>query len=79
MKTDISDAKSADTDQILPSNTIFELLLAEQRRYALYYLSRKVGQSASRTSLIGSQITRQPTPNGSNRSPSSSTTITCGS
>ncbi|MFC6767302.1 DUF7344 domain-containing protein [Natrinema soli] len=43
MKTDISDANAAETDATLPTNTIFELLLDDQRRYALYYLSRKVG------------------------------------
>ncbi|WP_254525153.1 DUF7344 domain-containing protein [Natrinema caseinilyticum] len=43
MKTDISDADVSGTDVTLPSNTVFELLLDEQRRYALYYLSRKVG------------------------------------
>lgn len=43
MKTDISDATTDETDPSLPSNTIFELLLEEQRRYALYYLSEKVG------------------------------------
>ncbi|WP_226480518.1 DUF7344 domain-containing protein [Natrinema amylolyticum] len=43
MMTDISDAKSVETDGSLPSNTIFELLYDEHRRYALYYLSRRVG------------------------------------
>ncbi|MGQ3411225.1 DUF7344 domain-containing protein [Natrinema sp. LN54] len=43
MKTDTSDANPVGTDRSLPSNTIFELLLEEQRRYALYYLSEKVG------------------------------------
>lgn len=43
MKPDTSDANAVRTDRSLPSNTIFELLLEEQRRYALYYLSEKVG------------------------------------
>ncbi|MDS0475175.1 hypothetical protein [Natrinema sp. 1APR25-10V2] len=43
MKTDISDVNTVETDATLPTNTVFELLLEEQRRYALYYLSRKVG------------------------------------
>ncbi|MBZ6495478.1 DUF7344 domain-containing protein [Natrinema longum] len=43
MTTDISDAKPVDIDPSLAQNTIFELLLEERRRYALYYLSRTVG------------------------------------
>ena len=43
MKTDISDVNAAEADATLPTNTVFELLLEDQRRYALYYLSRKVG------------------------------------
>ncbi|WP_226004186.1 DUF7344 domain-containing protein [Natrinema salinisoli] len=43
MTTDISDAKSMETDGFLSSNTIFELLCDDHRRYALYYLSRRVG------------------------------------
>ncbi|ELY67951.1 DUF7344 domain-containing protein [Natrinema versiforme] len=43
MKTDISDATTAETDSSITSDTIFELLLEEQRRYALYYLSGNLG------------------------------------
>ncbi|QLG49217.1 DUF7344 domain-containing protein [Natrinema halophilum] len=43
MKTDITDGDATGTEATLPPDTVFELLLEEQRRYALYYLSRKVG------------------------------------
>ncbi|WP_254761939.1 DUF7344 domain-containing protein [Natrinema marinum] len=43
MKTDTSDVHTPETDATLSTDTVFELLLDEQRRYALYYLSRRVG------------------------------------
>ncbi|PCR92393.1 DUF7344 domain-containing protein [Natrinema ejinorense] len=43
MTTNISDANPVDIDPPVALNTIFELLLEERRRYALYYLSRNVG------------------------------------
>lgn len=43
MKTDISNVDSFDADARLPTNTVFELLLEERRRYALHYLSQHVG------------------------------------
>ncbi|WP_263017708.1 DUF7344 domain-containing protein [Natronobiforma cellulositropha] len=43
MKTDTSDVEISGTEAVLPANTVFELLLDQRRRYALYYLSRKVG------------------------------------
>ncbi|QFU82608.1 DUF7344 domain-containing protein [Natronorubrum aibiense] len=43
MNTDTTNVEHADTDASLPSNTVFELLLEDRRRYTLYYLSRKVG------------------------------------
>lgn len=43
MKTDTSDVEIPGTRPTLTVNTIFELLLDQRRRYALYYLSKKVG------------------------------------
>lgn len=43
MTTETTHAKSASTDIDLPEDVVFELLLEDRRRYALYYLSRKVG------------------------------------
>ncbi|MXV61392.1 hypothetical protein GS429_04795 [Natronorubrum sp. JWXQ-INN-674] len=43
MKTDTANVETPNADASLSSNTVFELLLEERRRYALYYLSRKVG------------------------------------
>ncbi|WP_265108757.1 DUF7344 domain-containing protein [Halosolutus halophilus] len=43
MKTDISNAETSSGHATLPVDTVFELLLDEQRRAALYYLSQKVG------------------------------------
>ncbi|ELY84085.1 DUF7344 domain-containing protein [Natrinema altunense] len=42
MTTKPVDATPTETELSLPSNLIFELLLDDQRRYALYYLSRNV-------------------------------------
>ena len=43
MKTDTSDVKIPGARPTLSTNTVFELLLDQRRRYALYYLSKKVG------------------------------------
>ena len=43
MTTDTSNVDSRTGTASLPANTVFELLLDEQRRDALYYLSQKVG------------------------------------
>ncbi|WP_247002423.1 DUF7344 domain-containing protein [Halosolutus gelatinilyticus] len=46
MTTDISPVEPRNSRATLPANTVFELLLDEQRRDALYYLSQKVGAVA---------------------------------
>ncbi|ELZ19771.1 hypothetical protein C477_07328 [Haloterrigena salina JCM 13891] len=46
MTTETSNAESRTGTDSLPANTIFELLLDDQRRDALYYLSGKVGAVA---------------------------------
>ncbi|WP_276254554.1 DUF7344 domain-containing protein [Halomontanus rarus] len=43
MKTDTSDVRTPGNTDILPANTVFELLLDQRRRYTLHYLSQKVG------------------------------------
>ncbi len=43
MKTDTTDVEHRSGDVSIPPNTIFDLLLDQRRRYALYYLSRRVG------------------------------------
>ncbi|MCU4742959.1 hypothetical protein OB955_18490 [Halobacteria archaeon AArc-m2/3/4] len=43
MKTDTSDVKIPSNKRTLSANTVFELLQAQRRRYALHYLSQKVG------------------------------------
>jgi len=43
MKTDTSNAKRTAADDRLSSNTIFELLCEDHRRYALSYLTQRVG------------------------------------
>lgn len=43
MTTELTHGGPADTPPPLPPNTVFELLLSEQRRYALRYLSRRDG------------------------------------
>ncbi|MFA9417044.1 hypothetical protein [Natrinema sp. HArc-T2] len=43
MKTDTSNATRTDTDDRLSPTVIFELLCEDHRRYALSYLSQKVG------------------------------------
>lgn len=43
MTTETTHVKSTSIDASLPTDTVFELLLEDPRRYALYYLSRKVG------------------------------------
>ena len=46
MTTETSNVESRTGTASLPANTIFELLLDDQRRDALYYLSGKVGAVA---------------------------------
>ncbi len=46
MNTDTTAVEHADTDAGLPTDTVFELLLEDRRRYTLYYLSRKIGAVA---------------------------------
>ncbi|MFD1563434.1 hypothetical protein ACFR99_07725 [Haloarchaeobius amylolyticus] len=43
MKTDTANANRTDADDSLTPAAIFELLCEDHRRYALSYLSRKVG------------------------------------
>lgn len=43
MTTDISSVEPRNSRATLPANTVFEILLDEQRRDALYYLSQHVG------------------------------------
>ncbi|MDJ1432545.1 hypothetical protein [Halostagnicola sp. A-GB9-2] len=43
MKTDTTDVEHRSGDVPLPTNTIFDLLLDQRRRYVLYYLSRRLG------------------------------------
>lgn len=43
MKTDTSDVKTPGNTKTLPATTVFELLLDQRRRYALHYLSQRVG------------------------------------
>ena len=46
MNTDTTAVEHADTDAGLPTDTVFELLLEERRRYTLSYLSRRIGAVA---------------------------------
>ncbi|TYL38092.1 hypothetical protein CV102_12860 [Natronococcus pandeyae] len=43
MTTEITHGDASDTHATLSPTTVFELLLDERRRHALYYLSRHVG------------------------------------
>lgn len=43
MKTDTSNVDTPDGDPKIPASTVFELLAERRRRYALYYLSQRVG------------------------------------
>ncbi|PGF16503.1 hypothetical protein CP556_10495 [Natrinema sp. CBA1119] len=63
MKTDISDVNSSGSDTSLHSNTVFELLCEDHRRYALYYLSRKVG-AVSLEELVDRIAHREGNPTG---------------
>ncbi|SIR66538.1 DUF7344 domain-containing protein [Natronorubrum thiooxidans] len=61
MNTDITNVEAAGTNAGLPSDTVFELLLEDRRRYALYYLSRKVG-AVSLDELVARIAHREGTP-----------------
>ncbi|MFP8951614.1 hypothetical protein ACLI4Z_01400 [Natrialbaceae archaeon A-arb3/5] len=43
MNTDTTNVETPGSDAHLPADVVFDLLLDGRRRYALYYLSRKVG------------------------------------